>query len=161
MGALKPIPTCTHGGEKNRKNIPNSLTSAKFVFVRRENRKLLQPPYDGPYEVLEKADKYFTLQIGSRTEKISVDRLKGAIVDSEKPVSIAQPPRRGRPPGATSNVQDPLDTQDGQDVRRPPMTQKPTYADVTSGSSQRQMPQGPVTTRFGRSTKLPERYRNY
>ncbi len=32
--------------------------------------------YVGPYEVLERTDKYFRLAVGSREETVSIDRLK-------------------------------------------------------------------------------------
>ena len=55
----------------------------------------LAPLYCGPYLVLEKCGKYFRLQLGSRTDVISVDRLKPVI--SSDPVSVAVPPARWRP----------------------------------------------------------------
>ena len=52
--------------------------------------------YCGPYLVLERRDKFFCLPIGSKTDVISVDRLKP--VFTEEPVSPALPPACGRPP---------------------------------------------------------------
>jgi hypothetical protein len=36
----------------------------------------LSPPYQGPYLVLASGPKFFRLQMGSREETVSVDRLK-------------------------------------------------------------------------------------
>ncbi len=36
----------------------------------------LTPLYVGPYEVLERADKFFRLAVGGREETVSIDRLK-------------------------------------------------------------------------------------
>jgi hypothetical protein len=56
----------------------------------------LAPLYQGPFKVLQKNPYSFRLQMGSRTDSVSVHRLKPACVPPT--VSPAQPPRRGRPP---------------------------------------------------------------
>ena len=76
--------------------LPAALLSAKFVFVWKDvSIPSLAPMYRGPYLVLEQRDKFFCLQIGSRTEVVSVDHLKP--VFSNEPVSPALPPACGRP----------------------------------------------------------------
>jgi hypothetical protein len=66
------------------------------VFVREDAViSSLAPRYRGPYLVLDRQDKFFRLQIGSKQDVISVDRLKP--VFSDTPVTPAIPPRRGRP----------------------------------------------------------------
>ncbi|GFO46848.1 Pol polyprotein [Plakobranchus ocellatus] len=61
--------------------VPANLAPAKFVYVRKDSHKHpLQRPYDGPYLVLNKSDKFFTVDIKGRTETISIDRLKAAFV---------------------------------------------------------------------------------
>ena len=57
--------------------IPNSLATAEYVFVRKPTHKTLEAPYSGPFKIIEKQPKYFTLEGG---ETISVDRLKPAFV---------------------------------------------------------------------------------
>ena len=70
--------------------------TADYVFVRRgAPGPPLLPLYDGPYKVTAKSPKVFELQLGTRQEKVSVDRLKPCL-SSE--VSLAAPPRRGSPP---------------------------------------------------------------
>ncbi|XP_057695302.1 uncharacterized protein LOC130917681 [Corythoichthys intestinalis] len=44
------------------------------------------------------------LDIGGRRELVSIDRVKPACVDSSLPLEVAQPPRRGRPPGLRRSV---------------------------------------------------------
>ena len=63
---LRPVPTSMHGAENRRTNVQSSLALAKFVFIRKEAKRPLEPPYEGPYEVVNKEDKYYTLQVGSR-----------------------------------------------------------------------------------------------
>ena len=52
----------------------------------------------GPYLVLSKNSKYFLVQIGSKSDSVSVDQLKP--VFSDQLVTSQQPPRRGRPSSA-------------------------------------------------------------
>ena len=50
----------------------------------------LAPLYCGPYLVLEQQNKFFRLQLGDRTDVVSVDRLKPAFTDEL--ISPALPP---------------------------------------------------------------------
>ena len=101
---LRPVPTTAHGEDKIQSHVPKALNQAKFVFVRHDARKPpLQSPYDGPFEVIERTPKHFTLQVGTEQDKISIDRLKPAYLDPSQPPQVAQPPRRGRPPKKPSS----------------------------------------------------------
>ncbi len=62
----------------------------------------LAPLYTGPYEMLSKHAKTFTLKVGDKSEVVSVDRLKPHTGTSL--VVPAAPPARGRP-AAGSRVQ--------------------------------------------------------
>ena len=96
VGTLAPPPTHHHG--THPVSLPNSLTSAEYVFVLRGGIKgALQTPYEGPFRVLNKQDKTFTLDWNGRPETVSVDRLKAAHVDSTQDIPVAQPRGRGRP----------------------------------------------------------------
>ena len=67
-------PRCTQG--------LTELAATTHVFVCRDAVKgPLQPPYDGPYKVLNRTDKYYTLQLPTRQEVISIDRLKPVYLD--------------------------------------------------------------------------------
>jgi len=65
------------------------------MFVRHGAvRKPLQSPYDGPYPVLERTEKFFTLNINGRKDTVSVDWLKPAhlnTTDTNHPPSQSQP----------------------------------------------------------------------
>ena len=41
----------------------------------------LQPPYDGPYEVMQRGDKTFTIMISGQEKVVSLERLKLAHVE--------------------------------------------------------------------------------
>ena len=74
--------------------LPPALMTAEFVFVCEPSSiPSLAPLYRGPYLVLERKDKFFRLQLGSRTDVVSVDRLKPAFL--EDPIQAASPPDRG------------------------------------------------------------------
>ena len=81
--------------------VPDNLRVADYVFVRHDAHcGPLRPPYDGPYQVLERGVKFFVLDMGGRPDRVSIDRLKPAHRDGNEPVELYQPPRRGRPPVA-------------------------------------------------------------
>jgi hypothetical protein len=75
------------------------LMEVEFVYIRRGGTgPPLAPPYLGPYKVLRREAKFFIIQIGSREEVVSIDRLKPHLGNS--PVTAAVPPTRGRPVAA-------------------------------------------------------------
>ena len=66
------------------------------MFVREDaSIPSLVPLYQDPYLVLKQRDKFFRLQIGSRTDVVLVDCLKP--VFSDVSVSLALPPALGCP----------------------------------------------------------------
>ena len=88
-----PPPMSAHA--QIRPHLPASLDSAAYVLVRRgPSSGPLDRPYQGPYRVLSKGEKFWTLDYGGRPENISVDCLKLAFVDTASDVPTAQPPRR-------------------------------------------------------------------
>lgn len=63
--------------------IQKDLATCTHVFLRNDSvRPPLSPPYDGPYEVLERNRKCYKIQLPLRTAVVSTDRLKPAHVDS-------------------------------------------------------------------------------
>jgi cleavage and polyadenylation specificity factor subunit 1 len=92
---LVPLPMRTRS--KKSSFIPQSLKLAKFVFVRKDGYKTpLQPPYLGPFRVINHGEKFFDIDYGGKSERISIDRLKPAHTDPEIDPAV-QPPLRGRP----------------------------------------------------------------
>ena len=68
--------------------VSDSLHTCTHAFVRHDAiKKALQAPYDGPYKIIDRAPKHFTLMINGRKEVVSLDRLKAAFVDKPLPSS--------------------------------------------------------------------------
>ena len=89
-------------------HIDPELSSCIHVFIRKDAvKKLLQPPYDGPYRVLARQDKYLTLELNGRQDTVSLDRLKPAHLDVAPDTPITHstapppPPTTDPPPRTT------------------------------------------------------------
>ncbi len=86
--------------------IDPALKSCTHVFVRIDTvRRPLQPPYEGPYEVLARAEKTITLDRKGKRETISIDRVKPAHLETQQSndtlnenVSAGLPPPTSRTP---------------------------------------------------------------
>ena len=90
----RPIQSQTSPG------LPEKLLLASFVFIcKGAPGPPLSPLYEGPYRVVDKNPKFFTLELGGRQEKVSVDRLKPFLAQQVVP---AEPPYCGHPPMASS-----------------------------------------------------------
>lgn len=77
MARLRATPPSYHG--PTPEYVPPALATAKFVYLRTDAVTApLQPPYSGPFRVLHRGDKSFLLDLGSRADRVSVDRLKPA-----------------------------------------------------------------------------------
>ena len=69
------IPATTSYVDKN-------LADCTHVFIRCDTvRKPLQTPYDGPYPVIKRENKYFVVDIKGRRDTVSLDRLKPAYME--------------------------------------------------------------------------------
>ena len=85
-------------------HISPSLTSASHVFVRRDAvRTPLQRPYDGPYEVIKRSDKFYTLNIKGHQDTVSIDRLKPAHLEVQHDATVpATTPASTTPSASTT-----------------------------------------------------------
>ncbi|PIK59982.1 pol polyprotein [Apostichopus japonicus] len=111
MKSLRPL--LSKESRHHTSSLDSNLRTCSHVFVRHDaTRKPLQPPYNGPYKILSRSDKFFTLDINGRTNTVSVDRLKVAYTDFALPpardaaestpffspsVEVAQPPLHAAP----------------------------------------------------------------
>ncbi|GFR04848.1 gag-Pol polyprotein [Trichonephila clavata] len=119
---LKPTPASCHSSTSCF--VHTALKTCSHVFVRVEGLKpSLTAPYQGPFEVLSRTDKHFTIKINDRTSTISIDRLKPAFLlndtDSAKepfPVQKSNHPVV-LPPRLDQNVPIPATTRSGRRVR--------------------------------------------
>ncbi|GFT43758.1 gag-Pol polyprotein [Trichonephila clavipes] len=69
---LKPTPASCHSSTSCFVH-----KTCSHVFVRDKGLKpSLTAPYQGPFEVLSRTDKHFTIKINDKTSTISIDRLK-------------------------------------------------------------------------------------
>lgn len=125
--SLQPVPASHH--IKERSFVHKDLQSCTHVFVRNDMvRKPLQPPFEGPYKVLKRHNKHFTVQLPRREAVISIDRLKPAFLcNEEKEV--------------TSNTS----------------TRSPSAKPVEKRPGS-QLDEVSVTTRSGRRVVFPKRY---
>lgn len=83
MNMLKPVDII----HKTNRSIfvHKNLESCTHVFIRNDTvRKPLQQPYAGPYRVIKRTDKLFTLDVNGRTKTISIDRLKPAFMFNDE-----------------------------------------------------------------------------
>lgn len=73
-----------HRKLENGVYIPKDLSSCKYAFIRRREKRPLQQPYKGPYRVIEKNDIYFKLLINENVKTVSIDRIKPAYVEGSE-----------------------------------------------------------------------------
>ena len=117
--------------ERHRNDVPRELAAATHVFVRvGAHRCPLQSPYQGPFKVIDRQAKFYKLDLGTRQDSVSIDRLKPAFFEEANHAIV--PRRKAR----TSQVRSPA---------------RPTHLGGSSGSV-------PVVTSSGRLVRLPVRY---
>nr|XP_054757348.1 uncharacterized protein LOC129263463 [Lytechinus pictus] len=81
MRELHPTPTRK---QHTRTQVHPELHSSSHIFLRDDAvTKPLQPPYRGPFRVICRTDKYFTIDYNGKHENVSVDRLKPAFIEQE------------------------------------------------------------------------------
>ena len=83
------------------------LASTPKVFLRHDAPAgALQPPYDGPYEVLNRADKTYKLRINGKTVNVSIDRVKPAytLQDEIQPTQATKQRKETQPPVKTKET---------------------------------------------------------
>ncbi|XP_076229484.1 uncharacterized protein LOC143175236 [Nomia melanderi] len=72
MQNIRPRPASRHGSSNTF--IHKDLKTASHVFLRQDaTKRSLQPLYDGPYKVIRRSDKHFTIIIGSQERTVSID----------------------------------------------------------------------------------------
>lgn len=122
---LAPRPTSWHTSSPFY--FPRNLHTSSHVFLRQDHvRSSLEPPYAGPYRVIERQPKFFTIDVKGKKANVSVDRLKPAYMAREargaanptpeaapEPVPSALPAPAAEPPSEEKR------TRSGRRVRFP------------------------------------------
>lgn len=82
MRNIKPVPSSNHN--KKKIFVHKDMKTCTHVFVRNDGvKKSLQPAYEGPFEVISKHPKYFSIKIKGKPKQISIDRLKPMFTTNE------------------------------------------------------------------------------
>ena len=129
--------------------IPPKLNESKYVFVRVDAvRNSLQPPYVGPYRVIERTDKFYVLDKGGKNDSVSIDRLKPAFLE-EAPVDVPMVAHRKPPEAPPSVVPQPA---------APTVSPDPAPNSPVASTSPRPILR---TNRMGREVRQPARFADF
>lgn len=157
FNSVRPIPTSSHG--RRATFVHPHLKECSHVFVRHDGyRKPLQQPYDGPFPVLSRKDKTYSLSIKGKAVLISIDRLKPAFIQSAQDI-CGEPSRLLTAPQrqATSAVPDLSRPSSSSEQQGTPSSSKHQIRLPATTSSDDTLQQ-PRTTRAGRTVRFPARY---
>ncbi len=102
-------------------------------------KRPLQQPYDGPNKLVDRSNKFFTLEVNGKNNTVSLDRLKPAYMDNPNPSSVSLPASHS--PARSSSSSDPA----------PPSA---------SSTPIKQAPP-PRSTRSGRHVYWPAKFSDY
>lgn len=112
MAQLSPKPTSWH--RKGPFYLPHKLADSPYVFMRQDFvRRPLEPPYAGPYKVLQRHPKFFKLEVRGKPLTVSIDRLKPAFTE----VDVKSDPKPQ--PSSTADVPAEKRTRSGRRVHFP------------------------------------------
>lgn len=129
MKKLQPTPVARHGSKKIF--VFKDLSTVSHVFLRQDFvRKSLQPPYAGPFRVIERNDKFFKIDIGGKIVTVSIDRLKPAYI------LMNEPGNTKITPSAVPTIKD----------------------TIVAVPSPRQETKDPAVSRSGRHIRLPSKF---
>ena len=120
MQHIRPVPTSHHATRST--HVSKDLSTCTHVFIRHNAiRKSLQPPYDGPFKVIKRADKFYTILVNGHQQTISLDRLKPAHIDDSPSSSSSVPalPAATPTPKSTLPSQPARQTRSGRHVHFP------------------------------------------
>ena len=115
MQQLQPPAVRSH--HQNSPYMSSDLNSCTHVFVWHDAVKTpLQQPYDGPFKVIKRSNKYFMLDIKGKESTVYIDRLKPAYLEASEltPQSPVIPPSSVSPTPPPDKV-----TRSGRHVRWP------------------------------------------
>ncbi|GIY86993.1 uncharacterized protein CEXT_700871 [Caerostris extrusa] len=71
--------------------ISKDLSTCSHVFVGSDTiKKGLQPPYEGPFQVLSRSEKVFKQLIHGRQSVVNIDRLKPVYISKEEENTLSK-----------------------------------------------------------------------
>jgi cleavage and polyadenylation specificity factor subunit 1 len=82
MARLRPVPATRHAnpGTFTHKDLANCT----HVFLQQDSiRRVLEPPYTGPYQIVSRKDKTLQLLVRGKPTTVSTDRVKPAYILTE------------------------------------------------------------------------------
>lgn len=84
MNNIRPRQTSHHIIDKPF--IQRGLDQCKQVFIRNDTVRIpLQQPYDGPFEIIKRYDKFYKVLVNGKQKNVTIDRLKAAFIDEDTP----------------------------------------------------------------------------
>lgn len=135
MDLLKPVKI----NHKSARTVfvHKDMATCSHVFVRIDRlRKSLEPVYEGPFLVLERNDKYYTVEMKNRSTNINIDRLKPAYLLAD------QEDQNEKTESTSSGTQEP---------EAQPVNSTETVSDDRDNERVR-------TSRSGRKVRFPSKY---
>lgn len=146
----KPQADTEHHSNNKRMFVHQDLLKCSHVFIRTDSvKKPLQTPYEGPYRVISRTEKVYTIQLPNRQSNISIDRLKPAYVVTENtsnlPSTMITIPKNQTVTITKETSTTPTVTVTKQKTQVPPANETSQPAVIK-------------TTRSGRVVKLPVRF---
>lgn len=150
---LRPTQTSHHVIGKTF--IQKELQNCTHVFIRNDTvRKPLQQPYNGPYLILERNNKYYKIQIRNKQVNVSVDRIKAAHVAKDPEIIVTLTPGNVMPNEPTKQGKSEKKVT-FRELGKPARVQKnPTPPKTTQNFNH----SNPTTTRYGRKIQRPTYY---
>lgn len=149
---VKPSRVHRHGEKKVF--VFKELANSPYVFLRHDAvRGPSNPPYDGPYKVIERSNKSFVIEINDKKVRVSIDRLKPAFILSDDIEKLAEE-NRGNDEDCDQEVTITIE----QGNVAPPFNAAPASAPASAPVNVQQPRPANPTTRSGRHVRFPDRY---
>ncbi len=143
---LRPAITPQHTSAPQKPS--RTICTSDRILVRRDGHvPPLSSLYDGPYAVLRRAPRFFTIRMGERDETVHVQRLKPFTAAAEP---AAVPPRRGRPPAPPTPPPADAPPRGASSSPGPPLTPLPPICHVRFT-----LPPSDQPTARGRENAIP------
>eukprot|EP00795_Rhopilema_esculentum_P008905 gene8905-biopygen10483 len=123
QSAMQSLKSTSTRPQITKSYLSQALHNCTHVFVRTDAvRKPLKPPYTGPFKILRRYTKHFTILMHGKEQTISIDRLKPAYLDTHilpSPAVPTAPTPSSAQPSTTSTLPPSRTTRSGRRVHFP------------------------------------------